>query len=396
VIIAVALVGWRGARVVIAQELVSDPAPADGDTYFTVVAESLPADVVKAPSMDATLIDLDGDDDLDVILCVEFGPNVVLLNDGIGGFAGITRAFGAYAHDTEDAAVADFNGDGAPDVVFVSEDTEANEYHVGDPTGFGFVDNSASFPVEGVSNAVEAFDADGDGDLDLAIGNDGRNALLLNDGFGVFSDVTATNLPEADDVTQDIQAGDIDGDGDIDLIVANEGRNRVLVNSGDGVFRDDSESKLQFREAPEVTRQAALIDVDDDGDLDVYFANTPWAPGADARDRLLMNNGVGVFVDETEQRLPGKVQTSLDAVAADVNGDGAVDIVSARFLPLGVTVLINMGDGRFVDETTLYVPAGLPGLATDVEVADIDGLGAMDVYVASWSDVGDRLLLGDD
>ena len=145
-----------------------------------------------------------------------------------------------------------------------------------------------------------AFDADGDGDTDLVFGNKGVNLLVRNDGQGRFS-YDADALPLLYASTHDIDAGDIDGDGDPDLVIANEGQNRVLINDGAGAFTDTTETAIGMRAAEE-TREADLGDIDNDGDLDIIFANVGWAkfpPG----DKVLVNDGTGVFSDESTARI---------------------------------------------------------------------------------------------
>lgn len=83
-----------------------------------------PPSRLDANSMDVEAVDLDADGDLDLLIAVEFRDNLILLNDGSARFS-FPEAMAAFAdkyHDSEDAAIADFNRDGRPDVVFVSED----------------------------------------------------------------------------------------------------------------------------------------------------------------------------------------------------------------------------------------------------------------------------------
>ena len=63
-------------------------------------------------------------------------------------------------------------------------------------------------------------DVDGDGDLDLVLGNRVRQSkLYLNDGQGTFTDVTAARMPKDKDATSQIAMADVDLDGDPDLVV---------------------------------------------------------------------------------------------------------------------------------------------------------------------------------
>ncbi len=367
----------------------TDPAP----THWRSATDAmLPPRVLALRSMDAELVDLDNDGDLDLAVATEMGHNKILFNLGGGRFDDRSMLLPPRMLDSEDIAAADFTGDGKIDLIFVSEDTQHNEYYVAIDNGYE--DRSELFPVKGTSNAVDAADIDNDGDLDVIIGNKGQNRLLLNDGSGTFIDATATNYPERNDTTQDVEFADIDNDGDPDIVIANEDDNRLLINNGKGVFTDESDDRLPLRSAnAEVTREADFADIDGDGDLDLYFANTPWADNADTRDRILINDGTGTFTDQSESRLPTAPHTSIDIDFADIDNDGDLDAVVARFLPGGLTVLINDGSGRFRDETPAWVPAGQPGQATDVELADLDGDGKLDIFIAHWQTGPDQLLV---
>ncbi|MDA3875671.1 MAG: FG-GAP-like repeat-containing protein [Halothiobacillus sp.] len=102
-----------------------------------------------------------------------------------------------------DAGVVDVDGDGDQDIIVVSEDDQTNELYLNDGNGF-FMDASDRLPVTGTPNAVVVADLVGDELPDILIGNNGQNVLLLNTGDATFKDVTAGHLPQQDDVTQDL------------------------------------------------------------------------------------------------------------------------------------------------------------------------------------------------
>ncbi|MCA8948568.1 MAG: VCBS repeat-containing protein, partial [Planctomycetes bacterium] len=125
---------------------------------------------------------------------------------------------------------------------------------------------------EQFTQALAWGDVDGDGDLDLVLGNYGQQSRLYrNDGSGVFVDVTATHLPAIADGTSAVALGDVDGDGDLDLVVGESGTNvspgqeRLLANTGNGVFVDVTAAQMPVLD--DVTYCLALVDVDGDGDL---------------------------------------------------------------------------------------------------------------------------------
>jgi hypothetical protein len=253
---------------------------SDDARYFGDQTEQrLPPNATNMFSMDAASADIDDDGDLDLVVAGEFSSNVLLINDGDGRFTdeSDTRLPRA-RRDSEDILVDDVDGDGDLDLLIVSEDDEINEFYLNDGAGL-FADDSARIPVRGTSNAVAGADIDGDGDTDVAIGNGGfggqANALLRNDG-GTYIDITVSALTTASRTTQDIEFGDIDGDGDVDWLEGNEEDNRLLLNDGAGLFHEEWD--MPVPRAVEETRDADFGDIDADGDLDILFGRgaVPW------------------------------------------------------------------------------------------------------------------------
>lgn len=116
-------------------------------------------------------------------------------------------------------------------------------------------------------------DVDGDGDLDLVVGNWGQqNRLYLNSGAGTFTDVTASRMPVDGDNTTSLVLGDVDGDGDLDLVIGNfQQQNRLYRNDGTGTFTAATTVPLPLDS--DRTTSVAMGDVDGDGDLDLVFGN---------------------------------------------------------------------------------------------------------------------------
>lgn len=356
----------------------SDPVP-----YRNVSSTNLPLNSLAGNSMDAQSVDIDSDGDVDLIIAIEFGPNKLLLNDGSGVFSDQSSGrLPARNYDSEDVAVADYNRDGLFDVFFASEDNQTNEFYLNQ--GGTFADAIGRIPVTGTSNAVEANDVDNDGDIDLLIGNNGQNVLLINNGNAFFSDQTGQRLPGVLDITQDVEFGDIDGDGDLDIAVANEDGNRILVNTGSGFYSDQTSNRLPLTGGVEETREADFGDVDADGDLDLYFSNVViFQSGSNPQDRLLINNGQGVFIDRTTDQLPADNSDTVDADFFDIDGDGDLDILAGDFRG-GARVLINDGTGSFNDETDDWLPENFSPRVVDFDVSDYNGDGLPDIYIANF------------
>lgn len=368
-------------------------------------AGSLPSTVLGGRNMEARAVDVDADGDPDLVVAREFERNRLLVNDGGGRFTDESDArLPALVQDHEDIAVGDFDGDGDPDLVVVSEDDlppgagstggRKQELYLNDGRGV-FTDARDRLPAgASESNAVAAGDIDRDGDLDLVVSDRGREIAWINDGRGRFTDESTARFPQAPDVTQDVALGDVDGDGDLDLVVANDqGPNQLLLNEGRGVFSAAPAGRLSLRGTCEVTRNADLGDVDGDRDLDLYFANATYGC-ADGQDRLLLNDGRGSFSDATD-RLPRETQSTFDADLVDIDGDGDLDVVTAS-TPASAQyqAYLNDGTGRFTDGTARVFPAAARvGDGIEIEAADFNGDRRVDLYLATFINSPSRLLL---
>ena len=369
----------------------TDPGDPDAAAYQNVSSSNLPLGALSGNSMDAQPVDIDFDGDIDLVIAVEFGANRLLLNNGNGFFSDASQnRIPARNFDSEDVAIANFNADNFLDLFFASEDNEVNEFYLNQGSAF-FTDAIGRIPVTGMSNAAEAIDVNGDGAIDILIGNNGINRLLINNGNAFFSDQSGQRLPNVNDITQDIEFGDLDGDGDLDIVVANEDANRILINTGNGFFADQTSTRLPLF-GTEETREVDLGDLDGDGDLDIYFSNvTLFQSGSNSQDRLLINNGQGVFSDSTSSSLPQITTNTVDADFFDIDADGDLDILAGNFNG-GARVFINDGSGNFADDTENWLPQNFFPRVVDFEVADYNGDGLPDIYVANFQSA-DALLI---
>ncbi|MBJ6120385.1 FG-GAP repeat domain-containing protein [Sphingomonas mollis] len=364
-------------------------------------------------ALDAVMIDVDSDGDLDVVLAVENGVSRLYINDGAGRLTWKQDVFGTTEHDNEHVRAADFDRDGHMDVVFVAEDTRRHQLYLGDGKG-GFADASDRLPRQSQGNALAVGDVDGDGLPDIVIGNssearegetkpDPRNFLWLNDPArpGRFIDASDTHLPRNAEDAQGIALADMDGDGDLDMVVANQTPpNRLLLNNGKGRFTDASD-RLDLR-TPLETREVHVFDANRDGRPDIFFLNLTSNNKAwdkDPQSRLLVNDGNGRFRDETATRLPKHRFSSWAGTVIDLDRDGAPDLLVGAiqvpgFTPLQVRAWINNGRGRFTDATAGIVPKATTGRSWGMATGDLDGDGQPDIFIGGWGTQARLLLTG--
>ena len=359
-------------------------APHNAALYFEDASSTvLPLDALRHNSMDIEIADLDGDGDQDVVIAMEFRPNVLLLNDGKGKLEHASPGrLPQKNHDSEDIALGDFDQDGDLDIVFVAEDDQRHEYYLNDGKAV-FSEASERIAFPSTANAVDAADYDKDGDLDLILGNAGQEFFLAGDGKGTFTDETASRMPQDTTTTQDVQSADIDRDGDLDLVLGNEDGNRLYLNNGKGVFTDATTGRLPLRD--EETRKVDLADIDKDGDLDLFFSNVDFGKKKNNADRLLLNNGKGFFTEETDKRyaVMNNMNTG-DVSFVDLDGDKDLDIVAANVFGGHLQAALNNGKGFFTEVTEEVFREPVRGDAISVDVLDINGDGRMDIYIGMF------------
>src|SRR5262245_13317628 len=169
-------------------------------------------------------------------------------------------------------AVADFNGDGKPDVLY------------GAGTGMLFINQNGKFVLKtdsGISYkpgkvGPALCDFDNDGHLDLFVPQaDGKCKLYRNDGTGKFTDVTASAGELAKSIPGAVSAtwGDFDNDGKPDLLVCClRGSNRYFKNEGSDKFSDKT-SDIGLSQKVFNSQAAAFVDLNGDGQLDLIMNN---------------------------------------------------------------------------------------------------------------------------
>ncbi len=238
-------------------------------------------------------------------------------------------------------AAGDVNGDGLDDLYIGGAKHQAGRLYLQRRDGTFRPGDDRAFRRDSLTEDVDAalFDADGDADLDLYVVSAGnefwgehealRDRLYLGDGAGGFSRAR-DRLPDLFENGSAVVPGDFDGDGDLDLfvgtrVVAREygrsPRSSLLENDGAGRFVDVTTEKAPGLETAGMITSATWLDYDRDGVLDLAVVGE-WTPVRVFRQQD------GRFVERTEDA--GLSATNgwwNRVIAADVTGDGHVDLV---------------------------------------------------------------------
>lgn len=218
------------------------------------------------------------------------------------------------------------------------------------------------FGETGNSKGVAWGDYDKDGDLDLAVTNDGQNKLYRNDGENHF-----TEFDQFGSYSYGLAWGDYDNDGDLDLAVANVGHNKLYRNNGDGSFQEAVTFSSNL-----YSSGIAWGDYNNDGFIDLAVANM------DGQDELYRNNGDGSFTEFSEFN----PYASSGIAWGDYDDDGDLDVATAGWGANG-KLYRNNGDGTF-SEALAFESGGCFGVAW----GDYNNDGHLDIGFSGWSPFG--------
>ena len=357
--------------------------------------------------------DFDGDKDLDLFWGDFFEPGMLLI-ENIGRtcstpsfqvdpvplpFAGSTRTSGYNA-----PAPADLDGDGDLDFLmgvlggsFNPVATSADNFYHWERTAPTSLELRTKRFLDGLDlgseTAPAAVDLDGDGDLDLIVGNKidpaagdaGRLTTFVNDGSAKSPRYRqAASVPVSGAYHLIPAAGDLDGDGDPDLLVGTWNQDILrLENQGTRQAPNwvvDPEGSVKLARGSNAA--PALADIDGDGDLDLFAGQA--------------NGGVSFYRNEGSRRSPkfvlvseqiGDIRAGRRSAPAlvDLDGDGRLDLVIGR--EGGGALVLRNATGRGSDLRFIPWPEltlALPSLAVPV-FADFDGDGSIELIAGTAS-----------
>ena len=355
----------------------------------TFARNVISADTVSADGVHVA--DVDGDTHLDVVsISARTGTTQTqdklawFENDGVAGEPSLTteHVIATTASGALSLTTADLDMDGAAEVLAARSGTPVVWFDNPVPTAPTFVANeiAASAPN---ATFVRAFDPDGDLDVDVlaAYREDDTIAWYENDGQTPpgFSEHVITT---AADSVERLFAADVDMDGDLDVLSASSGDDKIALYEYDATSETFFGSEQLVSTEADGAHDVSAADLDGDGDIDVVSVST-----ADHKLVWYENDGTAPDTFPEHRVTTGDTLRVQTVITADIDGDGDADLVTTA---AGGTVSWwqnrgGSGEDLIFGQTIIALLAGIKeALAIDL---DQDG----DVDIVSMTSASTRV-----
>ncbi|HEX4418160.1 MAG TPA: Ig-like domain-containing protein [Kofleriaceae bacterium] len=332
----------------------------------------------QAANRSIAVADLDGDGALDLAVAHDVGSVAVWFGSATGGFgAPINLPVGGVPLVV---AAGDFDGDGHPDLAAVTAGFATVFHGAGRTFTAGPSIATGATSATGVVAAVAA-NLNGDPAQDLLISNSIASSLgVLLGGQTGLTGGHALSLALNATASSTVSA-DFNGDGLADLAVVDPGTSKVyvFVQGAGGALTPSATISLIAGAGPST---AIAADLDGDGKLDLAIANVAFSSVS-----VAIGAGDGTFAAPFNT---GTGSAPHQLVFGDFNGDGRIDIAAACTTGNVVSVLINVGGGHFGRAADVAIPNGPVGLV----IGDFNGDTKKDLAVATSGDTTVKLVLG--
>jgi len=329
--------------------------------------------------------DLDSDGKLDILAAGENGNQITWYRNNGARPAGFERRFirnGPVPDPTLDYAksvhAGDVDGDGDGDVIFGSEQENVIGWYENQNRGGSWVEHVLATDADH-AKFVTSSDIDRDGDLDiLAASSDNYTVEYFeNDGNAApsFTRRLITNMAVG---ARSVHAADFDSDGDIDIATASRSDNQVVLYVNTSIHRSAVLEGERIVTTYSQTRSVAAADIDDDGRPDIVSTA----------------NNVVAWHRNLGGSPPNFAPTVIDngfqggrwVTTGDLDSDGDIDIVAADRTTHRIVAYFNQLRQAGSVSFAAQVVAADAMRVRDVNVADLDKDGDMDLYSASDGD----------
>jgi enediyne biosynthesis protein E4 len=438
--------GCSGRIAAISEPPARAAAPSSGPRFEDVTAEAginfrytfgdfSYDNILESSGSGVAVFDYDGDGRMDILFLngryiegvsdpkgrvFANARNALYRNNGDGTFTDVTEKAGVGGtHWAMAATIADLDGDGLEDIFLSNYGPNTFLHNNGDGTYSDFTEKVGLAGPATLNGFVKwsvgaaAFDADGDGQLELYVANflafdpsylspgspermpapaeyRGQASILYKRGpDGRFVDITKQSklyFPESK--AMGVTVFDCDGDGRLDIFQANDHQpNFLFRNLGKGIFEETGVKAgvaVNLDGVGTGHMHASLGDIDGDGLLDIFVTDLSYQS-------LYRAIGPGLFEDVTERSGIRRLMDGAESWGGglyDFDNDGDLDIFAANggadtLVEKRPTLLVNDGAGHFTDASAgagEYFQGKRSGRG--VAFGDFDNDGRIDIVVS--------------